>query len=686
MSTDPHPQDISTGPHTTQRISKNLPSYPCLNCGQIFKNLTALDKHLTNAHKNEEDEKVEKAASMSLDGEENPDRDQQPRARSRRERKSRDKFQRNSPRKRSRPKKENKASPTISQHPSSLQESSSHNTTTDDDAPVEKDPVLFNQPITKPISQEQLIAEVKGIYAGLVMVEAKCIEVDSRQARAHAISLDQEKRKPLNNEQWQALIALHRTLLHEHHDFFLASQHPAASDSLKRLANKYAMPARMWRHGIHSFLELLRHRLPESFEHMLSFLYLSYSMMALLYETVPNFADTWVECLGDLGRYRMAIEEGDIRDREVWTNVSRGWYSKGSDRCPGVGRLYHHQAILSRPNVLQQLFYYSKSLTVTQPFSSARESILTLFEPFVSQRTPIPETPAANDFDNIVIKVSSIIFQCINLDDFEDLRDAVLDKLEPRIDELASKFKVQGVYVAVSCIAGIFQFGSKTGLLRGLLKEEFESRLPPSAKEQSQAPPNLAAELPPKNREQLKREHHNVLEAHEGSLGLSGSATDMSFIYAVQLTCSIFQTILLRQTDPNCHCYVHANLIFLNFLLDYPKAMAMVVYEMPWGEIAEFANGLLKGTTAESAAKFNEIEEFPSTEKSTLRPLTDDYLLRGLEMTKGYFPKSHFAKQLDEEERLIELPSMAPVRVERILWLIMRISKVQFYFPLIYYH
>ena len=42
-----------------------------------------------------------------------------------------------------------------------------------------------------------------------------------------------------------ALIALHRTLLYEHHDFFLASQHPSASAALRRLATKYDMPARM---------------------------------------------------------------------------------------------------------------------------------------------------------------------------------------------------------------------------------------------------------------------------------------------------------------------------------------------------------------------------------------------------------------------------------------------------------
>jgi hypothetical protein len=53
---------------------------------------------------------------------------------------------------------------------------------------------------------------------------------------------------------------------------------------------------------------------------MLAFIYLAYSMMALLYETVLAFEDTWIESLGGLGRYRMAIED-DIRDRDVWTGV-----------------------------------------------------------------------------------------------------------------------------------------------------------------------------------------------------------------------------------------------------------------------------------------------------------------------------------------------------------------------------
>ena len=166
---------------------------------------------------------------------------------------------------------------------------------------IEVEPKMLLQPDTRPISHEQLVVEVKGIYAGLAMVEAKCIDIDERQSAA-AQEKDLTKRVNLMNDQWQSLIALHKQLLHEHHDFFLASQHPSTSPALSRLAAKYSMPARMWRHGIHAFLEVLRHRLPESLEHMLAFIYIAYSMMALLYETVATFEDTWIECLGNIPR------------------------------------------------------------------------------------------------------------------------------------------------------------------------------------------------------------------------------------------------------------------------------------------------------------------------------------------------------------------------------------------------
>ncbi len=73
----------------------------------------------------------------------------------------------------------------------------------------EADPEILLQPETRPISHEQLAVEVKGIYAGLVMVEAKCIDIDERQSEA-ALEKDPSKRPELKNDQWQSLIALHK--------------------------------------------------------------------------------------------------------------------------------------------------------------------------------------------------------------------------------------------------------------------------------------------------------------------------------------------------------------------------------------------------------------------------------------------------------------------------------------------
>ncbi|KAF6228587.1 hypothetical protein HO173_011822 [Letharia columbiana] len=109
-------------------------------------------------------------------------------------------------------------------------------------------PEMLLQPDTRPISHEQLVVELEGIWAGLVMVEAKCTDIDESQSAA-AQEKDPSKKTDLKNDQWQSLIALHKQLLHEHHDFFLASQHPSASPALSRLAANYSMPARMWRHG-----------------------------------------------------------------------------------------------------------------------------------------------------------------------------------------------------------------------------------------------------------------------------------------------------------------------------------------------------------------------------------------------------------------------------------------------------
>ncbi|KAF5582794.1 hypothetical protein FPCIR_9322 [Fusarium pseudocircinatum] len=72
---------------------------------------------------------------------------------------------------------------------------------------------MMRDPESRPISQEELVAEVKAIYAGLVMVETKCIEVDKAQSTEEW----------LRAEAYQDLIAIRGKLLHEDDDPFIIS-------------------------------------------------------------------------------------------------------------------------------------------------------------------------------------------------------------------------------------------------------------------------------------------------------------------------------------------------------------------------------------------------------------------------------------------------------------------------------
>ncbi|OBS16409.1 hypothetical protein FPOA_12930, partial [Fusarium poae] len=223
------------------------------------------------------------------------------------------------------------------------------------------------------------------------------------------------------------------------------------------------------RHGIHSFLELLRQRLPASLEHMLNFLHLAYSMMALLYETVPAFEDTWIECLGDLARYRMAIEDDDIRDREVWRHVSRHWYSKASDTDPETGRLYHHLAILARPNAVQQLFYYTKSLCVPIPFSSARESIMTLFDPLLSN-----SPTGLNPIDASFVRAHGILFSEKSWDQLEDSMNDFNKNLDKHIAKSKEGWKETGYYIGISLACSLLGYGAESNVIMRALSKKPE--------------------------------------------------------------------------------------------------------------------------------------------------------------------------------------------------------------------
>jgi hypothetical protein len=137
-------------------------------------------------------------------------------------------------------------------------------------------------------------------------------------------------------------------------------------------------------------------------DHLIDFIYDAYSFYTSLLEeqALANFKTAWIEALGDLARYRMAVaahsaafekqaakniapapapaverlgridnqdrhpdaaplpsgasigaevaESWDVEDRETWRITARDWYVMGIGEKPGEGRLHHHLALLCR--------------------------------------------------------------------------------------------------------------------------------------------------------------------------------------------------------------------------------------------------------------------------------------------------------------------------------------------------
>ena len=552
---------------------------------------------------------------------------------------------------------------------------------------------MLRQPETRPISHDQLVVEVKGIYAGLVMVEAKCIEVDERQ-KVWALDKEHARNNPVTSDQWRSLIALHKQLLHEHHDFFLASQHPSASNNLSRLAAKYIMPARMWRHGIHGFLEVLRHRLPGSLDHMLAFIYISYNMMALLFETVPSFEDTWIECLGDLGRYRMAIEDDEPRDREVWSNVARYWYSKASDKSPITGRLYHHLAILARPNTLEHLSLYTKALTCIVPFESAKGSILTLLNPVLSGKVSV--SPRNLQIEISYIKAHAILFteRRHQYDEvLQLLRSNVLHKFlypkgEKGRDDNVGRVKKIGAYLAAANVSGILEYGAtvENGTPRSPLRREHDAMNVRKGDDFSRTEEEKVGDT------FLQKSHDTInifeLTTRMGypSIPLTSKEQDQSSVLLDLASELAFSTMKYVMADLHFNTdaqiwkhllpFLHIMLVFIWSCCEAGTSISFIERFVPWAALCVYLNKLAdKGGGLEIA-----ITSEASSDKSGAfdgRPVWEDFLLRGLTYTLWYFPKDWFSRSgLDEEERQLDLISMDAARIARILWLGLRIASV----------
>jgi len=104
---------------------------------------------------------------------------------------------------------------------------------------------------------------------------------------------------------------------------------------------------------------------------------------------------------------------------------------------------------------------------VAQPFASARELILSLFEPALSNKSTAGRSQPV---DVSFVTLHGIWFTHIDLDRFDGVLDEYLS-LDNHISGVGKKFNVEGCLVAVCNIAALYQYNSRTRKLRQAWKE-----------------------------------------------------------------------------------------------------------------------------------------------------------------------------------------------------------------------
>ncbi|KAJ5908104.1 DNA/RNA-binding domain E.t1.c1-type [Penicillium taxi] len=485
---------------------------------------------------------------------------------------------------------------------------------------------------TNRVTEENLIDSVRATYATLVMLERQCIDTDKIMS---------EGTQKITSEEWECALNMHQSLLAEFHDFFIVTQHECASKVVRCLPNTYAMPARLWRYSIHTFLELLRQNLPGSFDFMLEFVYIAYRGIALLLDQLSAFKEVWIECLGDLARYRMAIEDQDMGDRKVWAQVSRRWYNEDANLRPGVGRIQHHLAVLSRPDYLQQLFYYTKALVSPQRFDNAQEGVNIVFS--LHEKYSFNQHTLVTAF----ITTHRILFkEDLNekghMEHFIAMANHFLSLLRDGFCQLEQR-RQYGVYIMSSNFASMLEYGKPESIIASKIAEITHASTDEAYTHALTCSYNDPVQIPP------------VPTAFHGSC----------------LSFHTLSVLLDRPGDPDIYPGFHTSLAMIWCLSLQPPLMQHLQHMIPWLAIVRCLNTIFSNCS-DTLPPIIEDRAFPTFSYGTLR---EDFLIRAQTWSRLYYPKKFFENAISEDDRpFTEEAEATDVRQYRCLWLGIRIA------------
>ncbi|KAF4772079.1 hypothetical protein HAV15_004870 [Penicillium sp. str.  len=336
----------------------------------------------------------------------------------------------------------------------------------------------------------------------------------------------------------------------------------------------------------------------------------------------PALGVVLYEQLGDVTRYRMAIER---QDRKHWARISRYWYQKAADRNPNIGRIQHSLAVLSHSDVLQKLFYLTKAFVSVQPYppGHGQATIDIFFDHWKN-------LPFQHDMAAHFVIVHSALLVNDSGDRFKTSANIFMSLL-PRHVQRPRSLNQHEVYIMSCNIASILGYGTP----------EYQHMADHFSKQNSGA-------------------------------AASESTSVQKKADAIFLTFGTLSVLLRHSKFPNVVPGIHISLAFLWRVSFHRSVMEMLEVAVPWQAVTAFLNSLFSHDTA-----FSKIEDqnFPVGDYGTAAQLPEDLLIRGQVWSKFYYPESFLKDASGYGISLDELDQEEVVRKNRCLWLGVQIAK-----------
>lgn len=538
-------------------------------------------------------------------------------------------------------------------------------------------PALISQLSVGEIGSQQIRAETQNLYLEFAQLEAYCTELTKPHVKHNT---------QLSDAECKRLVAFHKQFLHTAHDLLLAAQYPSSDQKLKSLPREKGIAIRVWKHGIHTILEIFRHRLPQCREYLDLYVRSTYAMIGLFYESLIDFKLVWLECLGDVARYMMAIEQ-DSGYRSVLNKTANTWYQAVLDETPTIGRLSHHQAVLSGSAPLKQLVYYIVALSTETPFLPARPAISSFFSRVLRSSPSMLREGSSSWIELMLLKIHALYYVRAPAEELGEVIRKFTQSFATYVHAEDREFKETGFLLAITRTAFLLHYpvdSPSTGRhiylpVDGLKQDETAYRQPINheTRPYDGSASRRQDPAPQPKPEPTALQKSNTRGFVPPTALQPDTSSEKNRTIVLPFTFITMSTVYGMEPKASLLAYVHGTLVSLLHLVSDPKALAALQYLVPWEEIAQFVRTMEKSLGNGFRAFSSDVFPTPEEPFGCGRALPEDYWLVRVVWAKGYLPEDHFEKfGVSQDERDFQKGAMDLERVRRCLYLVWRIAMV----------